>query len=396
MGCATSQHQHQHTYDKAVHTGVLKCIDAQLTRLPAQWQLQHLSEIWLQNNRLTNEALFQRHHVGGTNTEVIYLSNNRITSLPPSLASTWTRLQELNLSGNAQFDGCVPHQAAAAWSDLRQLYLNDLPLLSDTPFPASSSAWTQLRVLHFNRTNGTTKGVTSLPPHGVVAWTHLTQFCCNGNALTSLPLEIGAWVNVVKIFANDNHIAALPTSIGQLVSLEKLYLSGNALTTVPLEIGRLTHLDELYLNHNNLAALPETVHELMSLTKLYVDDNGLTHLPKALPSSLQILHANRNAFVDIPMDSIVAGGGGGGGGGGQNAKLMFIHLGGNRVAYSVAKCLQFLEHVGTGGFPELRVLELMGNDCFENSVSCRAQLNIAKASLIQAWSFDTGTKSPLV
>lgn len=60
-----------------------------------------------------------------------------------------------------------------------------------------------------------------------------------GNALTTLPPEIGGLTKLVELFLHDNHLKELPSSLGRLRQLRWLNISNNELTRLPHSMGRL-------------------------------------------------------------------------------------------------------------------------------------------------------------
>ena len=77
-----------------------------------------------------------------------------------------------------------------------------------------------------------------------------------GNAITSLPTELGTLTGLTSLRLQRNAITAVPTDIRALTGLTILYLQDNAITAVPSELGALTGLTYLDLADNRLTGVP--------------------------------------------------------------------------------------------------------------------------------------------
>ncbi|MCP4349137.1 MAG: GTP-binding protein [Desulfobacterales bacterium] len=131
---------------------------------------------------------------------VLYLSNKKITQLPPKIGQL-TNITELYLSSNQ---------------------LNTLP-----------------------------KEIEQL--------TNLTRLDLRNNQLSTLPKEIGQLTNLTELYLRNNQLSTLPKEIGQLTNLTELYLRNNQLSTLPKEIAQLTNLTELDLANNPLISPPKYI-----------------------------------------------------------------------------------------------------------------------------------------
>eukprot|EP00741_Cyanophora_paradoxa_P001949 tig00000532_g1888.t1 len=141
-----------------------------------------------------------------TNLEKLWLSNNRLTALPPEIGRL-TALRWLNVQGN-QLAALPPEIGRLA--ALQTLYVGD-------------------------------------------------------NQLTALPPEIGRLAALKELGVGDNQLTALPPEIGRLAGLETLGVSDNQLTALPPEIGRLAALQELYVSGNPVVdSWPELVRRAVN------------------------------------------------------------------------------------------------------------------------------------
>ncbi|KAK8953497.1 hypothetical protein KSP40_PGU010613 [Platanthera guangdongensis] len=175
-----------------------------------------------------------------------FLSPNSV-SLPPSLFTSSSSLEQLVLDSNTGLSGKIP---------------------------SSISNLTRLRVLCLSQ--NAFHGV--IPPE----FGHLLslqELDLSYNHLTGqMPEEIGSLLNLGIIDLSSNELqGTIPASLSTLHSLQKLDLSFNSLCgTVPPELGELKRLVLLDLSHNNLTGpLPETLAGLNELEYFLMENNPL-------------------------------------------------------------------------------------------------------------------------
>jgi len=203
--------------------------------------------------------------------EELALDNNRLTSLPASMAGL-RELQWLSLAGNALAPS-LPGPLLAAWSGaLRHLDLRGNQL-------------------------------TSLPPElGDCA--ALEALFLGDNQLEGLPETLGGAAALRLLSAPRNAIVELPTGLAGCAALRVLDLCENKLTVVPGEVLEpLRELRELLLSGNALVMLPEQVGACSALEVLAVANNQLSELPAALGAlgALRELYAQGNkALAALP------------------------------------------------------------------------------------------------
>lgn len=145
------------------------------------------------------------------------LAGNRITTIPPAIAK-FTSLKRLQAAGN---------RITGFPDELTQLTeLEVTTPQNPSGFPVFS--WSPVLK-------------RSLPLRTQEIWAH-------GNAIESLPENIGALTNLWRLSLAGNRLSKLPESMGQLESLKDLSLSGNQLQEVPAWIGNLSELPPLQNN----------------------------------------------------------------------------------------------------------------------------------------------------
>ncbi|HWW28073.1 MAG TPA: leucine-rich repeat domain-containing protein, partial [Caulobacter sp.] len=116
-------------------------------------------------------------------------------------------------------------------------------------------------------------------------------------------------------------LTAFPREIFALAeTLEVLDLSGNALTSLPDDLGRLTRLRVLFCSGNRFERLPPALGDCAALSQVGFRGCGLGEVPaEALPPALRWLTLTDNALQALP-DAL-----------GQRPMLQKLMLSGNRL-----------------------------------------------------------------
>jgi len=152
----------------------------------------------------------------------------------------------------------------------------------------------------------------------------------SGNALSSLPDDLGRLQHLSVLFCSDNQFTEVPAVLGQCSKLSMvgfkanriqtlpaaaltpalrwLILTDNQLEALPEEIGNCAHLQKLMLAGNRLTALPETLANCTRLELVRIAANRLTELPPwllHLPRLAWLAYAG-NPFCEAAEDSAVA------------------------------------------------------------------------------------------
>lgn len=143
-----------------------------------------------------------------------------LTGFPEELFTLADSLEVLNLSGN---------QLTALPPDLARLHRLQVLFCSDNQFttvPEVLGQCQQLRMVGFKANKITALPAAALPPQ--LRWLILT----------------------------DNELASLPPEIGRCAQLQKLMLAGNRLRHLPAELAQCTRLELLRIAANHLEELP--------------------------------------------------------------------------------------------------------------------------------------------
>ncbi|KAG0450636.1 hypothetical protein HPP92_026836 [Vanilla planifolia] len=180
-----------------------------------------------------------------------FLSPN-FASLPPSLFSSSSSLEQLVLNSNDGLGGEIPR---------------------------SISNLKSLRVLSLSQ-NAFHGGI----PRELGDLSKLQQLDLSYNSLRGeIPEEMGGLTSLGIIDLSSNELQGnLPASIGKLHALQKIDLSFNSLSgRVPPELGELENLVLLDLSHNKLTGLlPEELSGMKQVQYFLMEDNPLnTKIP---------------------------------------------------------------------------------------------------------------------
>ncbi|XP_008491780.2 platelet glycoprotein Ib alpha chain [Calypte anna] len=159
-----------------------------------------------------------------TDTGILLLSANRLTSLSTASFLSLTQLQDLDLSDN----GMADLQTGARLPSLKELLLSH-NVLGSLPTLRGLPQLTRLSVAHNN--------LATLAPGAFRAVSGLQDLDLRGNRLRRLPQDVFAGLRELKdLDLSDNLLEELPRELLQdLQKLETLWLSGNLLQTLPTD-----------------------------------------------------------------------------------------------------------------------------------------------------------------
>lgn len=123
----------------------------------------------------------------------------------------------------------------------------------------------------------------------------------SGNALSSLPDDLGRLHKLRILFCSDNQFAEVPEVLGQCPQLEMVGFKANRIRSVPA--AALTPaLRWLILTDNQLGELPAELGHCTRLQKLMLAGNQLQRLPEQMAActQLELLRIAANRFSALP------------------------------------------------------------------------------------------------
>ncbi|QJX49079.1 serine/threonine-protein kinase [Hymenobacter taeanensis] len=123
----------------------------------------------------------------------------------------------------------------------------------------------------------------------------------SGNALSSLPADLGRLHKLRILFCSDNQFTEVPSVLGQCPQLSMVGFKANEIHTLPAE-ALTPALRWLILTDNELRALPPELGQCTQLQKLMLAGNHLTHLPETMRACtrLELLRIADNDFTELP------------------------------------------------------------------------------------------------
>ena len=127
------------------------------------------------------------------------------------------------------------------------LYLHDNRL---TSLPSSLARLTRLRYLNIGA------NPFEILPDCISSMLSLIELRVSDTELTSLPHSIGRLSCLRELHLRNNKLASLPDSIGELAELRQIDLRGNPLTHLPTAIATLPRLEKLDLRWVTTLAVP--------------------------------------------------------------------------------------------------------------------------------------------
>lgn len=122
-----------------------------------------------------------------------------------------------------------------------------------------------------------------------------------GNALNSLPEDLGRLKNLRVLFCSDNQFTELPACIGQCSQLQIVGFKANQIRHIPAQ-ALPPLLRWLILTDNCVEALPEALGDCRALQKLMLAGNRLQQLPESLAAcnQLELIRIAANRLTELP------------------------------------------------------------------------------------------------
>jgi len=266
----------------------LKMTEKKLLEFIRRAVREEWTEMYLSNKRLTSipPEIAQL-----TKVRSLYLGDNTLTSLPAEIGQL-TNLESLNLGGN---------RITSLPSEIGQLInLTSLDLGSNALTSLPAELWELKNLTSLDlRSNR----LSSLPPE-LWEFTNLTNLNVAGNRIASLPSEIGHLINLTSLDLGGNALKSLPAELWQLKNLTRVDLGGNGLRSLPPEIKQFSNLTSLNLQRNGLTSLPPELWEFTNLTNLNVAGNRIASLPSQMGQLINLtsLDLGSNALTSLPAE----------------------------------------------------------------------------------------------
>lgn len=144
-------------------------------------------------------------------------------------------------------------------------------------------------------------GLTEFPREIFDLADTLEQLDLSGNALTTLPDDLGRLRKLRVLFCSGNRFERLPPSLGDCPALSQIGFRAAGLRDIPAE-ALPPSLRWLTLTDNQIEALPPEIGERPALQKLMLAGNRLRHLPNRLADApnLELLRLSANQFDTLP------------------------------------------------------------------------------------------------
>jgi Leucine-rich repeat (LRR) protein len=198
----------------------------------------HLN-VWKQRLGQVPDWVWER-----TGLETLVLADNDLTEISSRIGRLKT-LRMLDLGHNKLAQ--VPDDLADLDGLTDFLYLHDNQLRS---LPPSLARLTRLRYLNIS------ENAFDALPESIFGMTGLIELRASDNRLTTLPDSVGRLARLRELHLRNNRLASLPESIAELKELRQLDLRGNPLTHLPAALAQLPRLEKLDLRWVNLPPPP--------------------------------------------------------------------------------------------------------------------------------------------
>jgi hypothetical protein len=145
------------------------------------------------------------------------------------------------------------------------------------------------------------EGLTEFPPELFGLADTLEVLDLTGNALATLPDDMGRFSRLRVLFCSGNRFERLPPGLGDCASLSQMGFRGCGLSEVPAE-SLPPKARWLTLTDNAIEVLPEALGQRPALQKLMLAGNRLSALPASLADAdrLELLRLASNRLEALP------------------------------------------------------------------------------------------------
>lgn len=144
-------------------------------------------------------------------------------------------------------------------------------------------------------------GLTAFPQELFSLTDTLEVLDLSGNALSSLPDDMGRFSKLRVLFCSGNRFTRLPPSLGDCAALSQVGFRATGLQEIPAE-SLPPALRWLTVTDNQLDTLPDALGERPMLQKLMLSGNRLRDLPERMAGlpRLELLRLSANRFEALP------------------------------------------------------------------------------------------------
>ena len=231
---------------------------------------------------MSKEARFSRMGV------TLRLGFNRLTAVPPSLASLQTSDLKLQLMSNQLND-------TTGLCDLLRLSIVDL---ADNNLGTLPECVGRLHGVHDFNLGG--NGLSSLPA-SFVNLTRVSELTLDHNEFEEMP-DLRNMRSLSTLSVRNNRLLSYPEWMCRLPTLFYLDLEGNQIAELPDCFGNSPYLSQVRLRGNNLSSIPASVANLSLLSHLDLAKNAFYELPDVFygASSLGALDLSFNFLTSLP------------------------------------------------------------------------------------------------
>nr|XP_034979615.1 podocan isoform X1 [Zootoca vivipara] len=333
-------------------------------------ELSGLRELYLQNNKLTNEGMDNETFWKLSSLEYLDLSSNNLSQIPSGLPRN---IVLLHLEKNAI--NSIGRDVLTQIKNLEYLLLHNNKLKARGIHPQAFHGLKKLHTVHLynNQLEKIPSGLPRRVKTLMILHNQISEISRNDFATTYFMEELNLSYN--KITSSQIHREAFR----KLRLLKSLDLSGNNLNTMPYgfpknllslklkvneissiprhTLSGMSKLQELYLSNNKLkvgSIYSGSWQDLTSLKTLDMAGNQLASIPSDLPESLEYLYLQNNKITTVPEDAFEST---------PNIKGIYLRF--NKIAFNAVKesTFQRLKH--------LQVLDIEGNFEFSDPLKNR-------------------------
>ena len=228
------------------------------------------------------------------------LGENRLSSLPERFVEAATAGAAVSVAATA---------AAATAAPTAATTIGDATTTSGsgTSAAAASVLATTSKLARLRLADNALSGPGALPS-SFSNLSALAELVLDDNPLLqTLPGSVFALPRLRRLSAVRCGLGEIPSSVQDAKALSELVVAGNALTTIPVEIGSCSSLTRLDASSNKISSLPEnSLARCGRLTVLVLDGNRLSSLPRDLLSGAAALHTLGLRGNELTLDGLRA------------------------------------------------------------------------------------------